>query len=362
MKLIPQMEPWYAEEEGEALIDLVRSGSWLTEYKKSIEFENSLRDYTGANYCVAVNNGTLSLTLSAIVADLQPGDQVIVPNYTMVATPNAVKMLGIEPKLVDVERETLCLDIALVEAAITRNTKAIILVSPNGRYPKAGIEAFVDLAEERDLILIEDAAQALGSFYPNGKHIGTIGHMGSFSFSTPKIISTGQGGAIVTNDDKTDFKLRRAKDFGRRVDNNDIHDSLGFNFKFTDLQAVIGLEQMKKLPWRVQRKKEIFSLYYQFLTDMNGIQIFEHNLQHTTPWFIDVLARKRNELVAYLKKKNIGTRVMHPPIHYQSSYDVAGDFPISSEVGERGLWLPSSSNLSDEDIGYICDCIKDFYT
>ena len=257
---IMQMRPLFGEEEKKAVCDYMDEDGFITEFKRTEHFEKMIANYTGSKHCVVVNNGTVSLTLAALSVGIGLGDEVIVPNYTMIATPNSLRLFGAKPVFVDVEFDTLCLDINLVKKAITSKTKAIMLVSANGRYPKSGIKKFEDLCRENGLILIEDAAQALGSFYPDGRHIGTAGLVGSFSFSAPKIISTGQGGAIITDDDDIAINLRKLKDFGRSGGGNDIHDSIGYNFKFTELQACIGIEQMKKLPTRVERKKEILML------------------------------------------------------------------------------------------------------
>jgi perosamine synthetase len=297
----------------------------------------------------------------AIAVGIKAGDEVIVPNYTMIATPNSVKMLGAVPVFVDVEPESLCMDIESAKNAITSKTKAILFVNANGRNPKAGIDQFVQLCNEKGLVLLEDAAQSLGSFYPDGQHQGTAGAAGSFSFSAPKIISTGQGGAIITNNDDMAFKLKRLKDFGRSGGGNDVHDSIGFNFKFTEMQAVIGNEQMKKLEWRVERKKEIYKLYKLLLNDMSEVSLFDQDLEFTTPWFIDILAEKRDELQLHLKENNIGTRIMYPPINMQVAYNSAGNFPVSTIVGMKGLWLPSAAQLTDVSIKYICSLIIDFY-
>ncbi|MBN1639317.1 MAG: DegT/DnrJ/EryC1/StrS family aminotransferase [Ignavibacteriales bacterium] len=360
-KFINQMEPWFGEEEKLALNEYMQTGGWLTEFQKTLEFERMICEYTGAKHCFAVNNGTISLTLAAMAVGVKTGDEIIVPNYTMIATPNSVKMFGAVPVFVDVEKETLCLDIEKVKKAITPNTKAIMLVSANGRYPKSGIETFVNLAKEKNLVLIEDSAQSLGSFYPNGKHIGTMGLVGSFSFSAPKVISTGQGGAIITNDDDVAYNLKRLKDFGRSGGGSDFHDMIGYNFKFTDLQAVVGIEQMKKLQWRVERKKEILYRYQNNLTDVKQIEFFKQDLQNTTPWFIDILVEERDNLQKYLKENNIGTRVMYPPINKQIAYNLPGEYPVSELVGENGLWLPSASQLSDDLIDIICTFIRNFY-
>lgn len=358
---IPQMEPWFGEEEAAAVASYIRSGGWITEFKQTEAFEGAVAAYTRAKHCVATNNGTISLTLAALAAGIKPGDDVIVPNYTMIATPNSILMFGANPIFVDVESTTLCLDIEKVFAALTPRTKAIMLVAANGRYPAAGIEAFEDLARRRGLALIEDAAQALGSWFPDGRHVGTAGLVGSFSFSTPKIISTGQGGCLVTQDDGVAHRLRRLKDFGRAGGGTDVHDTIGYNFKFTDVQAVIGLEQLKKLPWRVERKKEIWRAYEDGLDGVRGITLFPHDLAHTTPWFIDCLCDDRDGLMAHLAARGIGTRVMYPPINRQRAYQRDGTYPVSEDVGRRGLWLPSSCRLTNDDVRRVCEAIRAYY-
>lgn len=360
-KIIPQIQPWFDEKENLALNKYMKEDGWVTEFRKTQEFEQLIADYTGAKHCIVVNNGTISLTLGALATGINVEDEVIIPNYSMIATPNSIKLFGAIPVFADVEAETLCLDIEEVKKTITSKTRAIFLVSANGRYPKVGIEAFVDFAKENNLILIEDSAQALGSFYPDGTHIGRKGLIGSFSFSTPKVISTGQGGAIITDNDEIAEKIRRLKDFGRSEGGNDIHDTLGWNFKFTDLQAVIGIEQMKKLPWRVDRKKDIYRFYKELLWDVDQIRFFDQDLEHTSPWFIDVLADNRNNLQKYLKKQGISTRAMYPPINKQKAYNISGEHSVSNLIGEKGLWLPSASQLSNKEITQICSSIIEFY-
>lgn len=359
---IMQMRPWFGDEEKKAISEYMDEDGFITEFKRTEQFESMIADCTKAKHCIVVNNGTISLTLAAMACGVASGDEVIVPNYTMIATPNSVKMFGAIPVFVDVEPTTLCLDIEKVKEAITPKTKAIMLVSANGRYPAAGISVFEDLAREKNLMLIEDSAQSLGSNYPDGRHIGTAGHVGSFSFSAPKIISTGQGGAIITNDDAIAARVRRLKDFGRSGGGNDIHDEIGYNFKFTELQACIGIEQMKKLQWRVNRKREIFQRYTNHLSEVKEVKFFEQDLQSTTPWFIDVTVEQREELQQALKAKNIGTRVMYPPINKQKAYQVSGEHVVSNLIGEKGLWLPSSGQLTDAEIDHICESIKQFYS
>ncbi len=358
---IVQMCPWFGEEEKQALNAYMDEGGYLTEFKNTEKFEKLIAEYTRTKHCIVVNNGTVSLTLATMACGIVAGDEVIVPNFTMIATPNAIKMFGAEPVFVDVEPETLCLDIEKTERAITNKTKAIMLVSANGRYPRPGVKAFEALANKYSLTLIEDSAQSLGSFYPDGRHMGTAGKVGTFSFSAPKIISTGQGGAIITDDDDVADRVRKLKDFGRSGGGNDIHDSIGFNFKFTELQAVVGIEQMHKLAWRANRKKEIYALYEESLKGLSQVKFFEQDLDCTTPWFIDVLVEQRDELQQYLKDKNIGTRVMYPPINQQKAYQIEGAYPVAEAVGLTGLWLPSMSQLTDLQVESIAEYIRDFY-
>jgi perosamine synthetase len=358
---IMQMRPLFGEEEKKAICEYMDEDGFITEFKRTEQFEQMIAEYTGAKHCVVVNNGTISLTLAAMAVGVQAGDEVIVPNYTMIATPNSIKMFGAVPIFVDVEPETLCLDIDRVKQALTPKTRAIMLVSANGRYPKVGISAFEELARERNLLLIEDSAQSLGSFYPDGRHIGRAGLVGSFSFSAPKIISTGQGGALISDDDAVAAKLRRLKDFGRSGGGNDIHDSIGYNFKFTELQACIGIEQMKKLPGRVERKKVIWRRYADNLAGVSGIRLFNHDLERTAPWFIDSIVEDREGLIAHMRAAGIGTRVMYPPINKQIAYQTPGGNPVSNLIGVKGLWLPSAVQLTNEEIDRICKVICDFY-
>ena len=360
-KFINQVEPWIGEEEKKAMAEYLGSGGWLTEFEKTKEFEEMIANFTGSKHAVAVNNGTVSLVVSLMALGIKRGDEVIVPDYTMIASSNAVVLAGASPVFVDIDSGNLCLDFEKTKEAISKKTKAVMLVTINGRYPK--MEDFVELCREKNLLLIEDAAQSLGSKY-KGKHLGTFGQIGSFSFSPHKIITTGQGGALVTDSKELYQNILKVKDFGRTKSGVDYHETMGYNFKFTDLQAVIGIEQMKKIDFRVKRKKEIYKLYQDLLRDVKGIEFIETNLENTAPWFIDILVEpeKRDKLAEFLKEKGIGTRPFYPAIHTQPPYSwVKREFNNSEEISKRGLWLPSSSFLKDEDIKYICNIIKEFY-
>ena len=360
MDFINQMQPTYGFEEKQAVIEYLNSGGWIMEFKKTREFEKMICDYTNSKYCSVVSNGTVSLFIALYALGIKQGDEVIVPNYTMIATPNAVKLCNANPILVDIERNSLCLDINEVKKKINNKTKAVIHVSINGRA--GDLDILTELCAKYNIYLIEDAAQSFGSFY-KGKHLGNYGIIGCFSFSVPKIITTGQGGALITNDEELYKKICKIKDFGRIGSGIDIHDDWGWNFKFTDLQAVFGIEQLKKIHDRTKRKKEIYSLYKRNLSDIKEIKFIETDLNEVSPWFIDILVEDPNKLGAYLKENGIGTRPFYPPISDQIIYkNVNEKFPVTEEIAYKGLWLPSFVSLTDEQISYICNKIREFYS
>jgi len=358
-KFINQMEPTYGKEEIKEVLDYLKSGGWIMEFKKTREFEELICQYTGAKYCTVTVNGTIALFIALSALGIKRGDQVIVPNYTMIATPNAIKLCGAEPILVDINKDNLCLDIKKVEKKITPKTKAIFHVSINGRA--GDLDKLVKLCKSRKIFLIEDAAQAFGSFY-KGKHLGNYGIIGCFSFSTPKIITTGQGGALITDNEKVYQKICKIKDFGRVSGGIDIHDDWGWNFKFTDLQSAFGVAQIKKIKERVKRKKEMFKLYQKELAKVKEIKFIETNLKEVSPWFIDILVPDPIKLRDYLKENGVGSRVFYPPISDQVIYkNSKGKFPVTKEIAYHGLWLPSSVSLTNRQISFVCDKIREFY-
>ena len=355
--MINQMEPWIGEEERKAVDEYLRSGGWLTEFKITAEFARMVGDYVGSKHAFILANGTVTLYTALVAVGVGPGDEVIVPDYTMIASPNAVILAGAKPVLVDVDPVNLCLDLDLTEAAITPRTKAIMLVSINGRAPD--MHHALEIARKHNVFLIEDAAQSLGARW-QGNHLGTFGAIGSFSFSAPKIITTGQGGALVTDDDNLAEKIRQIRDFGRKQSGVDYHLSIGYNFKFTDLQAVIGIEQMKKLDWRVKRKKEMFALYQEWLRDVEEIK-FLPTSDEVPPWFVDILVPDPVGLREHLKQSGIDSRPFYPAIHSQPAYNLLGSYPNAEFAARHGIWLPSSSFLTNEQIETICGIASKYY-
>jgi perosamine synthetase len=358
---IPQMEPLLTAADVAAVERYVRSGGWLTEFRETRTFEAALRDYTGARYCVAAPSGTMALFLALKAMDIGPGDEVVVPDLTMAASATAVVLAGGRPVFADIEPRTLCLDLDAVEPLLSPRTKAVMFVSLNGRSPST-LSAFVARCRERGIKVIEDAAQSLGS-YQGGCHLGTIGDCGCLSFSSQKIVTTGQGGAVLTNDAGLFERMGLLRDFGRREGGSDHYLSIGWNLKFTDLQAVIGVSQMQRIAEIVGRKRAIFERYRTQLAGLDGLDMPDTNTSSVTPWFVDVLMRDaaaKAALREHLNTHGIGSRPLYPALHAEPAFAVAGTFPIAEMISARGLWLPSSLRLTDLQIDQVCEAIRRF--
>ena len=357
-KMVPIMQhrPTFGKEEAEATYKYMLEDSFVTEYKKTEELEKIISNYLNCKECIMTTSGTCAIILSLMALDLKVGDEVIVPNYTMIATVNAIKMLKLKPVIIDVDKDTFTINLDTIKNNITDKTQAIIHVSLNNRYKN--MTELVNYCNEQNFYLIEDSAQSLGCRI-NGKNLGTFGNIGCFSLSSPKIISTGQGGFCVTDDELLAKKMRMIKNFGRRESGKDNFEVFGINLKFTDLQAVIGIEQMKKMDYRVKRMREIFDLYYSELKDV--VKIRPPLNDEWIPWFVDIFTEQREELVDFLKKHKISTRPVYGEINKTKMYYNKEIFKNSQYVSNNGLFLPSYMTLKDEDILQICKLIKLFY-
>jgi len=356
MKHIMQHRPTFEKEEAEATYKYMLEDSFVTEYKKTEELEKIISNYLNCKECIMTTSGTCAIILSLMALDLKVGDEVIVPNYTMIATINAVTMLQLKPVIIDVDKDTFTLNLDDIKAKITSKTKAVIHVSLNNRY-KNMIE-LVEFCKENNFYLIEDSAQSLGCKI-NGKNLGTFGNIGCFSLSSPKIISTGQGGFCVTDDDILAKKMRMIKNFGRRESGKDNFEVFGINLKFTDLQAVIGIEQMKKMDYRVKRMREIFDLYYKELKDV--VEMRPPLNDEWIPWFVDIFTDKREPLVSFLKSHKISTRPVYGEINKTKMYYNKDIFENSNYVSSKGLFLPSYITIKNDDIKQICKLIIFYY-
>jgi perosamine synthetase len=363
--MIPQIEPKIGEDEREAVDEYMRSDGWLTEYEQTRAFENDVAEVLGADHAWATANGTLALFVALDALGIGPGDEVLVPDLTMIATANVVEYLGAEPVLADVDPETMCLDLKAAATAATEQTAAMIYVSLNGRSHSP--DRIRRIASDHDLYLVEDAAQSLGS-RTDGEYLGSVGDIGCFSFSYAKIVTTGQGGMVVTNDEEMNERVRRVRNFGRDEGGVDRHETLGLNAKFTDLQAVVGRTQLAELDRRIERKRDLFRQYRERLGGLTTVEFPTTDLSETPPWFVDILlpdGSTRRGLANRLEDAGIDTRPFYPAVHTQSPYvdrEYQQSFETSLDLSRRGLWLPSSITLDESDIDDICREIRNYLT
>ena len=356
--LLLQHRPTFGKEEALACYNYMSEDNFITEHKKTIELEQMICHYLNVKNCIMTTSCTAALILALMALNLDKDDEVIVPNYTMIATVNAIKHLGLIPIIIDVDCETYAINLNEIKNHITSKTKAIIHVSINNRYND--LFEINHYCKENNIYLIEDAAQSLACKI-NNTYLGTIGDIGCFSLSTPKIISSGQGGFIVTNNDKLASIMSKIKNFGRKESGKDIYEIFGLNLKYTDIQAVITIEQMKKLDFRVKRMSDIYNLYYTNLN--NDIEMIKPLYDGWHPWFVDIYCKSssfRDKLIIFLKKHNIQTREAYIEVNKTNIYYNSKYMKGSSKVSNCCLFLPSYITITDEEINYICKIIKIF--
>jgi perosamine synthetase len=362
--LTPKLEFWtpqFGAEEKALLAGVIDSG-FLNDGEVTTRFERQMAELLGCKHVVATTSGTAAIFLALAGIGVGAGDEVIVPDATFIATANAVTLTGAKPVLVDIDPLRLTLDPQSVERAVTTRTKAIVPVHVSGRA--ADLAAIMDIAARHRLSVVEDAAEALLSRHL-GKCLGTFGIAGCFSLSPNKTITTGQGGLVATDDDRLHVRLRELKDQGRPVrgtGGDDLHNSIGYNFKFTNLQAAVGLAQLKDVPLRLVRMKSINRGYAEGLRGVSGISVLPFCMEEgAVPQWTDVLVDCCEELYGHLAERGIRGRRFWHPLHTQAPYRLPGDqFPNSTKQIPHAMWLPSAFTLTDADIMGICREIRGF--
>jgi perosamine synthetase len=351
--------PEVGEEEQRAVAAVVAS-NYINDGPVAREFEARMSERLEVKYAIAVTSGTAAISLALMGLGVGPGDEVLVPDLTFIATANAVRLAGAEVKLVDVEPHRFVMDVDKAAAAIGPRTKAIVPVDVNGRG--ADYDSLVRLCAERNLKLMCDAAEALGSRH-HGGYLGTFGDAGCFSFSANKTVSSGQGGMVVTNSEELYFRLKELKDQGRRhggSGGDDLHPVLGFNFKYTNLQAAVGLVQFEKLDARMEHFRRRDEWYRKFLADCPGV-VFPplSNSDGEVLQWTDVLCSDRGRVQKALSENGIDTRAFWFPLHRQNPYRAPDDdFAAAIDVSARGLWLPSSFSLTEDEAKTVANVIR----
>lgn len=339
--------------------------SYVNEGPKTKEFEEKAKEYLGVKHVIFTTNATAALFLAIKADALIKGVkdfEVIIPDMTMIATATAVEWAGGKTVPVDVSKERMLLDLDKVREKITDKTTAIIPVHILGRA--VDMENLKNISNEHNLTIIEDAAGALGSKHL-GKYLGTFGKVGCFSLQSNKIVTCGQGGIIVTDDDAYYEAIRRLRDFGRLSNKEFLHEKIGYNLKFNDLSAALALSQFKKIDQKKQILLSQLNKYKELLSDVNQIKFPEFKIADgESPLWIDVFVENREELIKHLKSQDIHPRPCWPSVHQNPPYAYAGndqDFPNSSFISENLLWLPNGFAITEENIIFICEKIKEFY-
>lgn len=374
---IRQFKPFLGKEEYENIKECFES-NWITEGPKAKEFCDKLLELIGAKYGVFANNGTLSLYLGLKALGIKEGDEVLVPNFTFIASANAVIMAGGKPIFVDVDKDTMHLNINRCKELVTKKTKAIMPVHIYGTA--ANMKELMSFAKEHKLKVIEDAAQAIGVKW-DGQHCGTFGDIGSFSFFADKTITTGEGGFLVTNDENIYKRLLYLRNQGRINRGSFVHPEIGYNFRITDIQAAIGLAQIEKLNDIIDKKKNILNLYKKHLNGVKGVKIFEPpSKSNHIPFRVALLFDQKSEkIMKYFMKKEIETRTFFYPLHKQPCFvdvmksqycDICVEtfglkcnmtcFKNSQWLYDYGVCVPSYPELEEKEIIYICNVIKEF--
>ncbi len=327
------------------------------------EFETRFSRYCGVRYGITTNSGTTALHLALTTLGLDKGDEVIIPSFTMISTANAAKYLGAELVLVDVEPDTWNIDSAKIEEKITDRTKAIIPIHTYG-HP-ADMDRIREISRKHKIAIVEDAAEAHGAEY-KGKRVGSLGKLASFSFYANKIITTGEGGMVVTDDPQMAERALTLRNYGFTQERHFWHKVMGFSYRMTNLQAAIGLAQLETIDKLLQARIDNARLYDSLLRDVPGITIPPSSDDvKSVYWMYGILVEddfgiSKEALRQKLADQGIETRSFFIPIHLQPiySYLFSDEYPVSENLGRKGFYLPSASNLKPEQIEYIVETIR----
>jgi perosamine synthetase len=352
---LPISQPSLGLREEELVLDAVRSG-WVSSIGKYVEeFERLFAEYCGVKHALAVNNGTAGLHLALAALGIGPGDEVIIPDLTFVATANAVAYTGAKPILADIDPDTLCLSAASVEPHLTERTRAIMPVHLFG-HP-ADMDPLLALAASRGLKVIEDAAEAHGALY-KGRRVGGLSDCGVFSFYGNKVITTGEGGMLTTDDSELYARARLLHGHAMSATRRYWHEELGFNYRITNMQAALGVAQMERIDVFLDRRTEIMALYEAAIPTRPGVRLNRvKNWAKSAFWMVCLEVdgfdqARRDAFMAGLKKKGIDTRPYFCTLSSMPMY-AQKPLPVAASKAQIGLNLPSYYDLSEADIGRI---------
>lgn len=334
--------------------------SWISSIGKYVSrFEAEFARFCGVRHAVTTNNGTTAIHLALVALGIGPGDEVIIPTLTFIATANAVRYCGATPVLVDCDEDTLNIDVRAIEARITTRTRAIIAVHLYG-HP-ADMDPILELAQKHNLHVVEDAAEAHGAKY-KGRMVGSIGTCASFSFYGNKILTTGEGGMVTTNDDDLASKLRLYRGQGMDPNRRYWHPVIGYNYRMTNIAAAIGCAQLERVNEALALRRRLASWYSHGLVRIPDlVRPVEKGYAEHVYWMYTILlpkcgARTRELIREMLESRGIETRPVFYPMHMLPPYEEeAARYPTATECSERGISLPTHELLTEEDVAYVCE-------
>jgi len=360
---IPWSAPDIGEDEKNAVLETIESG-WVGMGPRTKEFEDAICSLIGARHCIVVNNGTSALIAALLANNIGSGDEVLVPDYTFIATVNSVMAIGAKPILIDCDPRTFNVSPEQITKTLNEHPRAKCLIFVDVAGMPADINAISEIAAKNNLVLIEDAAEAFGAIYKN-KMVGSFDHTTIFSFHIAKQITTIEGGAILTGDSAVADRCRLIRSHGE--EKKYVHVDIGLNLRPTDIQSAIGIVQLKKVHKYLSIRENIAKIY---MSELNEFVEFQYVPDYVTrhPWMLFMCLAKnkseRDSLNKFLNEHGIETRIPWPPVHLQPYYKrKLGNlsYPNAESVYERVLSLPIGNAMTESEAFRVADVVRAFY-
>lgn len=356
---IPVNEPLLEGNEKKYLNECIETGWISSEGPFVTKFEDEMSKYVNRKYGISVSNGTVALDLAVAALDLQPGDEVIMPAFTIISCANAIIRNNCVPVLIDSDPVTWNMDVTQIEGKITPKTRAIMVVHIYGL--PVNMDPIIEIAKKYDLFIIEDAAEMHGQTY-NGKKCGSFGDISIFSFYPNKHITTGEGGMVLTDNELLANRCKSLRNLAFKPERRFVHDEIGFNYRMTNIQAAIGLAQLERIEEFIQIKRNMGALYTNLLNGARGLQLPLQKMEYADNiyWVYGLVLEDRipcmaQEVMKRLAENGVGTRPFFWPMHLQPVFQKMGYFkeesyPVAERLAERGFYVPSGLKLTTNQI------------